>query len=107
MITRRTLLTGMAAGLTVSVAAAAYIGKKEQGPNVLESADFNWVRHNACPPDHSTCPYGCGVEYKGFGLVRAKPEGGVFYVDPMDDPDYRGPRGQGGKYAINGKGHQS
>lgn len=99
MITRRTLLKGMAAGLTGSVAAAAYIGKKKNtGPNVLESADFNWVRHNACPP------HGCSVEYHGFGLARPKPEGGTYYVDPMDDPEYRGPRGQGGKYRI---GHQS
>lgn len=114
MITRRTLLKGIAAGATVSVAAAAYTGKNtEPGPNVLESADFNWVRHNACP-----MTAGCGVEHQGFGLARAKPEGGTYYVDPMDDPDYRGPMGQGGKYAqcregietmarIHGAGHQS
>lgn len=124
MITRRTLLKGMAAGLAgASVAAATLITHKRDSlwskafypdtPNVLEAADHNVLSH----PDE--CPYGCGVQYSGFGLARPKPEGGIFYVDPMDDPEYRGQHGQGGKYlyhcdlakplgpGFNGRRHQS
>ena len=98
MITRRTALKGMAAGLLGSVAAAGYIGKKEQGLSVLDAADHNPLSHA------DDCPYGCGVQYNGFGLAQAKPEGGRIYYDPMDDPEYRGPQGQGGRYALR---HQS
>lgn len=112
MITRRNLLKGMAAGLTIVSVAASAVIRKNKGPTVLEAADTNVL---TLPHD---CPYGCGVEMHGFGLARAKPEGGTYYVDPMDDPDYRGPMGQGGKYAqlregietmarINARRHQS
>ena len=98
MITRRTALKGMAAGLLGSVAAAGYIGKNTErlwskafypdAPNVLEAAD-----HNTAYDYHDAS--------QGFGLARPKPEGGRYYVDPMDDPEYRGQQGQGGKYAYH------
>ena len=129
MITRRNLLKGMAAGLAgASVAALTLIRDKRDSlwskafypdtPNVLESADHNVLSHLSL--DHPDgCPYGCGVQYSGFGLARPKPEGGIYYVDPMDDPEYRGQHGQGGKYLYaadhakslgpraNGRRHQS
>lgn len=106
MITRRDLLKGAAAGVAVSAAASTLI-RDTQGPNVLEAADHNVLTPHVGSPHNNTCPYGCGVQYEGFGLASVKREGHTYYLDPMDDPNYRGPRGQQGKYAINGHGHQS
>ena len=104
MITRRNLLKGMVAGIAGASVAASTLIRKNKGLNVLEAADTNTVRS----PWRGQGTYQVYdrpmVQDVGFGLARAKPEGGTYYVDPMDDPEYRGQHGQGGKYAH---GHQS
>jgi len=90
MITRRTLLKGAAAGVITSVAASALIRDHKTEPLTM-----------SLPHD---CSYGCGVEYKGFGLVQAKPEGESVPFDPQGAPAWHEPYPWP---SFNGSSHQS
>ena len=94
MISRRSFLTGAVAFAVTSVAATTLPMRRTRelrGVNKL-TYDHWAIRANG---DNDFNPLGGGG---GFGLAQPKPEGGVYYHDPMDDPNYRGPKGQGGKY---------
>lgn len=69
MITRRQLLKRAGAVIAVSAAALAVIREPKRKRTQVYDRPM--------------------VQDTGFGLARPKREGGIYYTDPLDDPEYQ------------------